>query len=253
MSSKENLKIIVHEADALISDTAVFAILGINNPVDEVYNNIPGKGYYLTALGTLTALGFYSRIYFALTAKTPRQLTPEQTQAITEIEELVKSNKLGSYFISKKPGSILSSDEDFFESFMKELKNKGLDLGLKDNEFRIAWKQIRNMISHLSFPLGPVGGKHVESTNQEAIKQFGLPIYDPVKVMEIMQKGMYPSEAFSLKNGELTVNSSVLLAFIYPIRDYLIEIVHNSEEEKCKYTLATIQDVIDRQKIKIIK
>lgn len=253
MSSKENLKIVVHEADALISDTSVFAVLGINNPVDKVYDKIPGKGYYLTALGTLTALGFYSRIYFSLITKTPKQLTLEQTQSITKIEKLIKSTKLGSYYISKKPGSILSSDEDFFESFMKELKDKGLDLGLKHNEFRIAWKQIRNMISHLSFPLGPVGGKHVESANQEAIKQLGLPIYDLEKVMEIMRKGMYPSEAFNLKNNVLTVNSTVLLAYIYPIRDYLIEIIDNSDEARCKYALATIQEVIDRQKIKISK
>jgi len=90
MSNTEDLKLIIHEADALLSDTSVFAILGINNPVDRVFDKIAGKEYYLTALGALTALGLYSRIYFALKSKPSKELSDEQKQASAEEVYLVQ-------------------------------------------------------------------------------------------------------------------------------------------------------------------
>lgn len=253
MSSKEDLKLVVHEADALLSDTSIFAILGINNPVDKVFDKIAGKGYYLTALGALTALGLYSRVYFALTSKLPKDLTDEQKKAAAEIENLIKANKLSGHFIQKKPGSILSSDEDFFEKFMKDLKNSSLDLGLKDNEFRVAWKQIRNMLSHLTFPLGAIGGRHIESSNAEAIKDLNLPIYDSTAVAEVLRRGFTSSESFKLEGSRLTVNSTVLLAYMYPIRDFLIEHIDSASEETCERALNSVREVINRQKVRLVK
>lgn len=252
MSNKEDLKLVIHEADALLSDTSIFAILGINNPVDKIFDKIAGKGYYLTALGALTVLDLYSRVYFVLKSKPLKDLTHDQKKAITEIETLIKENKLKGYFIQKKVGSILSSDEDFFEKFMRDLKGKGLDVGLKDNEFRAAWKQIRNMLSHLTFPLGAIGGKHIESTNQGAITHLKLPLYDSVVVMETLRQSFLPSEAFKMDGDSLTVNSTVLLAYIYPIREFLLEEIDNSDEIVCKNALNSIKDLVNRQKVQLV-
>jgi len=251
MSNREDLKLIIYEADALLSDTSIFSILGLNNPVDKVFDKIAGKGYYLAALGALTVLGLYSRIYFALKSKPPRVLSEEQTLAITKIKKLIADNKLESYFIQKQLDSISSSDEDSFVKFMDYLRISGIDLGLKNNEFRIAWKQIRNMISHLTFPLRAVGGTHIDSTKFEAIKYLNLPIYNSVDVMEIMRKAFLSTEAFKMDYGFLTMHSSVLLAYIYPIRDILIKEVASSTEKSCEIALNSVKAIFNRQKVKL--
>ena len=254
ISSKEGLIITVKEANSLLADTSVFALLGINNPVDKIFDKIPGKGYYLTALVALAALGLYSKIYFNLKSTTPKELTVGQKTILNDIQKLIKANDLESYFIQKAPGSTLSSDEDFFEKFMLYLKkDKKIDLGLKDSEFRVAWKQIRNMLIHILFPWADIGGKHIPSTDKKAISSLKLPKYKIEEIMRILRNGFNSSEAFKMKEGKLTLNSTVLLAYLFPIRDILIEEINNADEAKCNIALKSLKDLVNRQKVMLQK
>lgn len=247
--SKENLILIINETNCLLYDTSVFTVLAFNNPADKSFERLQAKGYSLTALGALTVLGLYSRIYYALKIEKVKKLTEAQETAYDEIVEVIKKNKLKGYFIAKSKDSILSSDEDFFERFIVDLaKDADLDLGLTKISSRTAWKQVRNMISHATFPLATVGGSHVDAANTEAIKDLKLPMYEIEPVLQTIRTGFLSKESFQWDGENLRVNGTVLLAYTPLIRDFLLEQVSKADDASCDRAFKSFNDLVNRQR-----
>jgi hypothetical protein len=248
MSDKDSLIQLVREADSLIKDTSIFAILGTNNPKDHIYDKITSKGYFLTALGCFVTLGYYSRIFSEINAEQNIVLSLEQEKAIKEINKLIKENRLSKYYIRKRENIVSRNDEDSFVIFMNALiLKKNVDFNIDKKFFRVIWRFTRNMIAHMGYPLVTIGGKYILSTDKDAVEQLKLPIYDPIEVMNILRRESLPNEIFLNKNGKITVQATVLLAYMFPIRDFLIEEINNSDEKQCSKALSTIKHLINKE------
>ncbi len=245
---REDLIAIINDANSLLYDSSIYTVLGTNNPYDEVYENLTEKGYYLTAFSGMTILGFYSRIFYMIKLFKPKVLSPKQVNALNEIKEIAKNNKIKGLCYIKNPESNLTSDLDHFRSFMKYLLNQGLDLGLNSNNYESAWKQFRNTIAHLAFPGLPIGGKHIPKDDKDAILRLGLPIYDAEKAFDILRKGSKPTDTFTYTDGTLHLNSYVLISYIPIIRNHLISIVNDVSEEKCQFAIDDLKEIWNRQK-----
>lgn len=249
LDKKEQLISLIKSSNEILKDCLTFPWLRINEGEIEEFKERPGGGNYLIALGAFSALNLYSTIYYLL--KINQKLLDSKTNRNIEIiHELLKVLEIKKYFRYKELDEV--NYQDAFCVYIQDLKKYfKLDLNLNSNDEAIlAWRLLRNTLTHISTPLGNVSiGTLLVQYSYEAKVDLSLPINDPEKIKLIIQKARRPKETFKVEllKKKVQVNSDLLLVYTIRSQEFLINYINNSNNDSISTAYDRIEKIINKQ------